>query len=76
MIQPQPRSAHPLVKAGVVVAGGVLVVLLVMSVLSVLVGALWDVLRVALFVAVIAGIWHMVRRHRSATGHGAGTGSF
>jgi hypothetical protein len=76
MIQQQPPSTHPLLKAAVVVAGGVLVVLLVMSVLSVLMGAFWDVLRIALFVAVVAGIWHMVRRHRSATGHGAGTGSF
>jgi hypothetical protein len=63
------RHAHPLVRAAVVVAAAVLVVLLVMSAVSVVVGLLWTLIKIALFVLLVAGIVHIWGRSRAARRH-------
>lgn len=60
----ETSSGHPLVKAGVVVGALTLAVLVVMSIASAVIGFIWTVIQIALLVAVVAGIVHLVRRHR------------
>jgi len=59
--------SHPLVRAGVLIAAAVLVVLLVMTALSAVVGLLWSLVKVALFVLLVAGLVHMWHRSRAAS---------
>jgi len=60
------RHGHPLVRAGVVVAAAILVVLVIMTAVSVVVGLLWTLVKVVLLVLLVAGILHMWGRSRSA----------
>jgi hypothetical protein len=60
------KHGHPLVRAGVVFAAAILVVLLIMMVVSVLVGLLWTLVKVVLFVLLVGGILHIWARSRSA----------
>lgn len=61
----KPHSSHVAVKAGVAIAAMVLVVLVAMTAFSVVVGLAWEVIKIALIVAIVSGIWHMVRRGRT-----------
>jgi hypothetical protein len=63
------RHGHPLVRAGVVVAAAVLIALLIMTVVSVVVGLLWTLIKVALLVLVVAGLVHIWGRSRSVNRH-------
>jgi Na+/pantothenate symporter len=68
MLEPTRRqSSHPVIKAGVAVGAVVLVALVAMSLVSVVVGFAWDVVKIALLVAVVAGIWHMVHNSHQAS---------
>jgi len=68
MIEPR-RHGHPMVKAAVGVAAVVLVGLLALSVVSILVGFVWTIVKLALLVAVVGGVWHLLRhRKHSASG--------
>lgn len=56
-------SSHPVLKAAVGIGAVVLVIFVVMSVVSFVVGAIWTLIEIALLVAVTAGVVHMARRH-------------
>jgi hypothetical protein len=60
------RHGHPAIRAGVVAAAAVLVVLLVMSAVSVVAGLLWTVVKVALLVALVGGVLHIWTRARGS----------
>ena len=60
------KHGHPLVRAGVFLAAAVLVVLLVMTAVSVVVGLLWTLIKIVVFVLLVAGIFHIWSRHRAA----------
>ncbi|MDA8399251.1 MAG: hypothetical protein M0008_04255 [Actinomycetota bacterium] len=67
---PQTTSTgHPLVKAGVVVGGVVLVTLFAMEFVSILVGFVWSVIKVALVVLVAAGVIHLVHKRIGHSRH-------
>jgi uncharacterized membrane protein len=57
-------SSHPLVKLAVVVGAAFLVVAVVMSVFSALIGIGWTIVKIAVLVGVVAGVVHIARRHR------------
>jgi hypothetical protein len=61
------KHGHPLVRLGVVVVAAFLVVLLFMTVVSVVVGMLWTLIKIALFVLLVAGLLHMWGRSRAAS---------
>lgn len=65
-IEPR-RHGHPVVRAGVVVVAGVLVIMLLMTAVSVIVGLLWTVIKLALLAALIAGALHIWSSRRRAT---------
>lgn len=60
------NHGHPLVRAGVVVMAVVLIVLLIMTAVSVVVGLLWTAIKIGLLVLLIAGIAHIWGRSRAA----------
>jgi len=60
------KHGHPLVRAGVVIAAAVLVILLVMTAVSVVVGLLWTLIKIVLFVLLVAGVVHIWARSRAA----------
>jgi hypothetical protein len=60
------RHGHPFVRAGVVIAAAILVALLIMMVVSVLVGLLWTLVKIVLFVLLVAGVVHIWTRSRAA----------
>jgi hypothetical protein len=60
------QHGHPLVRGGVVAAAAVLLILLIMTAVSVVVGLLWVVIKILLFVLLIAGVAHILGRHRTA----------
>ncbi len=62
-------GGHPLVKAGVIVGGAILVSLFAMELVSFLVGLIWKVVEVGLAVLVVAGIAHWVHKHRQHARH-------
>ena len=65
----QPSSSsHPLVKLAVLVCAAVLVVLVVMSAVSALVGIGWTIVKIAVLVGVVAGVVHIARRRRQVRG--------
>jgi hypothetical protein len=54
--------AHPLVKAGVVAIAVVLALMFILSAVSLVVGVVWTIIKVALVVLLIAGLLHLGRR--------------
>ena len=58
----KPFSGHGLLKAGLAVGVVVVAVMVVMSVVSMLVGALWTIVEIAVLVGVVGGVWHRARR--------------
>src|ERR1700733_15689184 len=65
-IREAARHGHPLVRAGVVVAAALLVALLIMTAVSVVVGLLWTLIKIVVFVLLIAGLVHIWGRYRTA----------
>lgn len=63
-MEPSTSSSHPVVKVAVGVGAVVLVIIVLMSVVSFIVGSIWKIVELALLAAVVVGIWHMARRHR------------
>lgn len=61
-IERTTRPAHPLLKAAVIGAGALLVVLVAMSAVSALEGVVWTLIKIALVVALVAGVTHLLRR--------------
>lgn len=55
------RHGHPLVKAAVAGTAAVVVALFALSVVGAVVGMVWTVVKIALLVAVIGGLAHLLR---------------
>jgi hypothetical protein len=60
------RHGHPVIRAGVVAAAVILVVLVIMTAVSVVVGLLWTLVKVVLLVLLVGGILHIWARSRAA----------
>ena len=61
------QHGHPVIRGGVVAAAAVLIFLVVMTAVSVVVGLLWALIKIALFVALIAGLVHIWRRSHAVS---------
>jgi len=68
-IRDAAKHGHPLVRAGVLIAAAVLIALVIMTAVSVVVGLLWAVVKIAVLVLLVAGIVHIWARSRAANRH-------
>lgn len=53
--------SHPVVKAGVIGIAVALTAVLVMSAVSIVIGTIWAIIKIALLIALVAGIVHLGR---------------
>jgi hypothetical protein len=60
------QHGHPVIRGGVVVAAVVLIFLVIMTAVSVVVGLLWVLIKIGIFVLLIAGLVHIWRRSQAA----------